>query len=241
MKALDYTKTAKVCLDGLNAQGLEIEELTDFDAVEQLIEDIGKPYLTPILAPNNNDFTDGNAFWLVAWDSYEPAVLIGAKLEVLQSEPIDKYWIRTSRRHYPNHNGETIKSVAPHVSSELTGRLAYIGDLYIRPQNRGSMAVLEKFMMLAQMAVALSWDPDFTYAFMRDRDVRLGFANRYGFTRHLPSVREWCDPPHGRSNSEWLVTLSRSDREHLLRNYARSSNKLGVVQNESIAPRVVNG
>ncbi len=241
MKALEFVKAATFCLDSLKASGLELEELTDFDAVEQLIEDMEKPYLTPILAPNNNDFTEETAFWLAAWDGTEPVILIGAKLEVLDREPVDKYWIRTSRRHYPSSTGETLSAVAPQAAQELYGRLAYIGDLYVRPQNRGSLAVLEKFMLMAQLLVAMRWDPDFTYAFMRDRDVRLGFANRYGFTKHLPSVREWSDPPMGRSNSEWLVTVSRSDRDHVIQSFVQSTNELRIVENKGVPPRVANG
>ncbi|MDJ0826809.1 MAG: hypothetical protein QNJ16_15025 [Rhodobacter sp.] len=241
MSTLNSLRTARVCINALESHGLELGELSDFDVVEQLIEDISKPYLTPILAPNRNDFTQENAFWLVAWDDCEPAMIIGAKLEDLKDEPIDKFWIRTARRHYPTPAGETIKSVAPHIPNELGGRLVYIGDLFVRPKNRGTLGVLEKFMLLAHLTVAIRWNPDFTYAFMRDRDVRLGFANRYGFTKHVPFARVWSDPPHGRSNSEWLVSLSRSDREHLTLNFARSTDMLRVVENESVPARVVNG
>ncbi len=228
-------------MDHLETLGLEIGQTSDFDSVELLIEEINKPYLTPVLAPDNNDFSRENAFWLIAWDDHEPAMIIGAKLEDLRDEPIDQYWVRTARRHYPTPRGETIKSVAPHIPKEIGGRLVYIGDLFVRPENRGTRGGLEKFMTLAHLVVANRWNPDFTYAFMRDRDVRLGFANRYGFTKHIPFAREWSDPPHGRASNEWLVHLTRCDREHLMRNVAKLPDVLRVVEDQPVPARVVNG
>jgi len=241
MKTLDYLLAAKACIDQLSKARLELTELSDFDLVGQVIEDLDKPYLTPVLAPNNHDFTEANSFWLVAWDDMEPAMLIGARLEMLGDEPIDAFWKRTSRRHYPSGQDETIESVAPQISKELSGRLVYIGDLFIRQQNRGSREVLDNFMLLAHVIVGTKWNPDHTYAFMRDRDVRLGFANRYGFTRHLPWAREWVDPPYGRDDSEWLVSLSRADRDHTVLKSVKSVDDLRVVEDVGITPKVVHG
>ena len=228
------------CLDNLKASGLEVSGIVDFELVDLLIEEMDKPYLTPVLAPANHDFTQENAFWLVAWNNEEPAMIIGARLEPLGTETVETYWKRTSRRHYPSGEGETIETVAPEVNKDLRGKLAYIGDLFVQRTHRGIPDLLENFMLFAHATIGLKWDPDFTYAFMRNRDVRLGFANRYGFTRHFPSARTWVNPPDGRSNSEWLVSLPRSDRNHVIRNVVASHDELRIVQNEAVPRKVVN-
>lgn len=240
LETIDYMLASARCLDKLHASGLEISGMVDFELVNILIEEMEKPYLTPVLAPTNHDFTQENAFWLVAWNNEEPAMIIGARLEPLGNESVETYWKRTSRRHYPCGDGETIETVAPEVNSELRGRLAYIGDLFVQRKHRGAAVLLENFMLLAHAAIGLKWDPDFTYAFMRNRDVRLGFANRYGFTRHFPSARVWVNPPDGRSNSEWLVSLPRNDRNHVVRNVLSSDDELRIVQNETVPRKVAN-
>lgn len=240
MDTIDYVVASARCLETIETFGLEISGIVDFELIALLLEEIEKPLLTPVLAPKQHDFTQENAFWLVAWDHDVPAMIIGARLEALGTEPIETYWKRTSRRHYPSGGRDTIVAVAPEVNNELRGRLGYIGDLFVQKTHRGHSQLLESFMMLAHATVGLKWDPDHTYAFLRNRDVRLGFANRYGFTRHFPRARVWVDPPIGRSNTEWVVSLPRSERNHVLRNVVASVDGLREVQNETVPRKVAN-
>lgn len=82
-------------------------------------------------------------------------------------------------------------------------------------------------MMLLHSCIATKWSIDWTYAMMRDRDVRSGFATAYGFSIQLPGVAKWADPaPEGRGNSEWLVAISEPHLSHVMHHYAKSLESL---------------
>ena len=105
--------------------------------------------------------------------------------------------------------------------------MAYIGELFMRPGFRGSRQKLRYFMMLLHTTIATKWTVDWTYAMMRDRDVKLGFATNYGFAIQIPGVARWSEPaPTGRGSSEWLVAVSAENLSHMMAHYAGSLESL---------------
>lgn len=197
--------------DYLLMQGYDVEEVEDYDKVQQLVDAAEKPYLTPISSPSHNDFTRTNALWLVARRNGDPAFLGCARLEDLGDEPVDRYWQRVMRRAYGAAGGEAVFNHRMEIGKNVGGRLAYFGDLYVAKGTRGSLLNLKTFVMLGHLAVSLKWDPDVTYCFLREKDVNRGAAINYGFTSVSPAPFDWVDPPETRGESEWLALLPRSE------------------------------
>lgn len=200
--------------NNLANQGYEVEELTDMSAVHDAVEAAGKAYLTPFNSPAHNDFTQKSALWLVARKEGVPAFLGCARLEDLGSERLDQYWPRVFSRAYGDsaNKGAVIRNVGSDIATEMSGRLVYFGDLFVSPSVRGSRSALRSFVALGHLAVSLKWDPDWTYCFVRERDLMRGAAALYGFTRHFGAPFEWIEePPTPRSRSERLVGLPRRD------------------------------
>ncbi len=142
-------------------------------------------------------------------------------------EKMGDYMIRTMRRHYPQQRRDAVLSFTDALPPNFHGRMAYIGELFMRPGFRGSRQKLRYFMMLLHTTIATKWSVDWTYAMMRDRDVKLGFATNYGFSIQIPGVARWSEPtPPGRASSEWLVAVSQDNLSHMMAHYARSLESL---------------
>jgi hypothetical protein len=197
------------CDQFLVAQGVEVLELVEYSRLHEVAASAAKGYLTPLMSPSHHDLTAGNSLWLVAWRGDEPVMLGAARLEELGAERVSSFWPRCLERLYNRPKGELIESVSEDVSSVLRGRLAYFGDLHVSPSFRGNLQSVRAFVTIGHLAVSLKWDPDFTYAFVREKDALRGASIRYGFMDAIPSPMIWKDPPSPRSNSEWCVFTSR--------------------------------
>lgn len=197
------------------AEGYTVRQVEDVATIPELIERVGKPYLTPLSSPLHNDLTEGNSIWLVAEEGDEPVYLGCARLEDLGRESIASYWSRSLERAYPNREGEgVIENVRLEVDRAIGGRIVYFGDLFVKGHRRGSRKALRTFVAIGHLAVSLKWNPDWTYCFVREADVLRGAAALYGFTMLYPNPFSWVNPPYPRDNSEWLATLPRSEVWH---------------------------
>jgi len=217
---LDAIKVGAMCPSTLDQQGAEIEMSTDFARAEDIAKTLGKDSFTPKLSHDFNDFIEQNAFWLFMKESGEYTASVAARFDNIGRESMSQYLRRTMARHYPHQGGDTLTNVADALPAGFHGGLAYIGELYVGENARGSRRKLRSFMMM-QVMIATKWDVDWTYAFMRDRDVQRGFSTLYGFTMQIPGIYTWNKPaPAGRGDTEWLVSLPAPDLEHVMSYYA---------------------
>lgn len=197
----------------LTKEGYEIEEITNSNQVMGLVDELEKPYLTPMSSPAFNDFTRAGTLGLVARRDGRPAMFGFARLEDLGDESVGQYWARVFGRAYGGDpSANVICDVRREVDRTLGRRLVYFGDLFVAPDARGSRLALRSFVAFGHLAVSLKWDPDWTYCFIRERDVLRGSAALYGFNRVFGRPFSWIgSPPAPRSNSELLVAVSRAD------------------------------
>ncbi len=225
--SLDLIKVGGECLGALAEAEIEVETITDFARAERLTREMGKEGLTPKLSGAYNDFTEESGFWLFMKERGEYITAIATRYDNVGRESVRDYMVRTMRRHYPHAHGHTLVGFTDAMPPEFHGRLAYIGELYVRPGWRGSRQRLRHLMFLLHCSIAAKWPVDWIYAMMRDRDVKAGFATSYGFTLQLPGVAKWAKPaPKGRGDAEWLVALSAPHLEHMMRYYAGSLQSL---------------
>ena len=221
--SLDLIKVGGACVQKLAQAGCDVEMITDFARAEALTEAMGKDSQTAKLSSKFNDFTEESGFWLFMKEADEYVTAVATRYDNVGRESMGDYMIRTMRRHYPQDGGETLLEFTNALPPGFHGRMAYIGELFVHPGHRGSRQKLRQFMMLLHTCIATKWQVDWTYAMMRDRDVRAGFATAYGFSMQLPGVAKWVDPaPKGRGSSEWLVALSEPHLDHLMHFYAGS-------------------
>ena len=96
---LDTSVLVGRCAERFREVGLRIKQLNDFSRIDALIDEIGKPYLTPQLSPNWHEFTEETAFWLIAEDlEGSPVAMMGVRLDQLGGEALSEYWVRQLTR-----------------------------------------------------------------------------------------------------------------------------------------------
>ncbi|VAW00491.1 hypothetical protein MNBD_ALPHA07-1218 [hydrothermal vent metagenome] len=225
--SLDLIKVGGACLNALAKEGCEVEIISDFVQAEDLVRQMGKTSLTVKLSGQFNDFTEESGFWLFMKEHGEYVTAVATRFDDVGRESMGDYMIRTMRRHYPHESGRTLLDFTGALPPRFHGHMAYIGELFVRPEKRGSLRRLRYFMILLQSCIATKWKVDWVYAMMRDRDVKRGFAANYGFSMQLPGVARWASPvPEGRGDAEWLVALPADHMAHMMRHYAGSLESL---------------
>lgn len=215
-----------ICREKLLLDGLVVQVEQDFDVVPKIIEAIGKPYLTPKMSPFYNDFTGANCFWLLLKKDDQVVGAAGARLDDLGDGSITEYWRRTMRRHYGHGVNEVVTDIASPLEQDLKGQLAYFGDLYFSRAAGRSLKTVRRFVLIGHMITALKWNPDWTYAFLREDDVRRGGCYHYGFNRYIPDAQFWVDPPAPRENTEYCVMTNRRDLAYMAQSFIRSPERL---------------
>jgi hypothetical protein len=227
LNSLDVIKVGGACVAGLGRNGYRIETVSDFEEMEQLVRTHGKTSVTAKLSSHYNDYTENSGFWLVLWEGETFVAAVATRYDNVGRESMGDYMRRTMRRHYPHPSGDTLLQFTTALPPGFHGRMAYIGELFVAPGQRGSRQRLRQMMLILHCCIATKWPIDWTYAMMRDRDVMAGFATTYGFTVQLPGVAKWADPaPPGRADSEWLVALSSEHLAHMMSYYAGSLESL---------------
>ena len=203
-------------LEKMRARGLEISQYDSFDGVCNILQHMGKPYLTPVLSPKSNDFTVANCHWLVALKDGKPVIAAGTRLDVITRGELRTFWQRQFRNHYGAGTLDQIDYVAELLNEQVFGKVAYFGDLFVSEDFRSpkTLNILGDFAMIAHFLIRGIWDPDWTYAFVRKADILRGAALRYGFTRQIPFPQRWIDPKPPRSNTEMCLLLSREEAVH---------------------------
>ncbi len=198
----------------LHDAGFECAVTVNAGEVAAMLRELEKPYITPYLSPGYNDFTWSSSFWFVVRCEGRLVAMGGVRFDDIGDEPIAEYWTRIFARHYgPGKPGE-IHSIAKPITEKVKGKLAYMGDLYVAKDWRGKRSYIKDAMVICHLIVSLRWSPDWTYAFLREKDVQRGASALYGFTWVVPNSKLFVDPKLPRSNGECCALISRADLEH---------------------------
>lgn len=196
----------------LKGRGCDVGVTHDYRSVSERLREIGKPYLTPTLSPEWNDFTQEGCFWITIGKGGRMLGAAGVKLERLGRERVSDYWRRIHQRQYGGGNRvTTIDGVSPLVDQRVAGDIVYFGDLFFTPELR-KMSAIEDFGHAALFHAAISWRADFFYAFLKDRDLRRGFGFQLGLMSCIPRAQIWSDPaPETRGSYEAFCYSSMED------------------------------
>lgn len=192
--------------------GLEVTGGTDFEYLAKVIDRIKDKRLSEELSPDFFEFTAKNGFWLMLRSRKGKCVsLQGARLEELGSDTLAQYWNKKQRRIYQlPSGGARLGEGHAHASTEIRGKVAYHGDMWLRKKYRGK-GIASAFVRLALLVSLNHWDVDHVYGLMSDRGVRRGFDLECGFFRRQPQGTHWVEEPKHIRGDDWLVWSSRLD------------------------------
>lgn len=214
------------CRIRLEVDGFSIEETDDYKAAVQSLRNVGKPYLTPNMSPEFNDFTSQTGFWILL--KHQGSIIggIAARLDRLGSETLGQFWERTNARLYGDGSAPQTQTLSEFVSKDVSGDITYFGDLILSKEYRGYGAHLRLFTMYCQMFTALLWDSDWQYSFISEARAETGGAFTYGFSKTIPGAQLWLHKQEKRRSSECCVISSRADVVDLATYYSRNLSKL---------------
>lgn len=225
MSDFHFNELASVCRELLKEDGYKIRAVEDFQTIGRVAEILGKPYLTPKLSPLMNDFTPNNCFWLLLEKDEEVIAAGGCRFDDLGKMKLSEFWKNNIARNYRGDN-RVISSVAAPVDEALRGRLVYFGDLIIEQKNRGRTKVLRRFTHFAQAFAMLKFDPDFSYAFIRNKDAGRGAMGAYGFNSIIHSAQRWTNAPDYHRDDDAVLYVSQDYFGYYAELMAQSPEKL---------------
>ncbi len=217
--SLDTSVVIGRCAERFRELGLTVRQSNDFNAVEALTQEIGKPYLTPQLSPNWQEFTKDHAFWLIAEDHKgSPTAMIGVRHDQLGGEALSSYWLRQlTRMHGEQKNSPIDTRHFPPAARKISGNVVYFGDLFVKPSGRGQPRFpLRAFSVMAYALSLLQWRVDWFYAFATDKHVRQGIQSQYMMVSAYPFVHYWEEAKPQRTDSDWLMCMDNEDAHYMI-------------------------
>jgi hypothetical protein len=213
-KDFEVARLFALCEAELNSASLSIEPTVDFASGEQRMRSLRKSSFTPMLSSQFHDFSRDDAFWLFLRRGSEDIAGVAARRDYLNSESLSSYWHRSYTRMYsPEGRRMSVGHAHPAVN-EIRGNVAYLGEFYFHPDERGSRNLMRILSHMLFAYCFIRWKPDWQYGFIRKKDVERGYASVYGFTLQIPGAQEWIEKAPGRDTGEYLVAIRQEDLFH---------------------------
>jgi hypothetical protein len=222
-----FNALAAECRHALKDDGYSILHAEDLNTIRELVDILGKPYLTPRLSPFLNDFTPNNCFWLLLTQGEQTVAAGGCRFDDLGNMKLSQFWKNCVARHYQRTGGAVV-DVAPPVDEHLSGRLAYFGDLIVHEDFRGAKAgrVLKRFTHFAIAFAMLKFAPDSVYAFVREKDIGRGAMKFYGFNTVIHNAQTWSNAPDYHRDDDACFLVSQKYFSYYAKLMVQSPEKL---------------
>lgn len=180
----------------LRAIGVQVEFGLDFEHLEECLEGLEKDKLTEHFRSDLNTYTPQNAFYIKALNGGELVALIAARFDDLGQQTLDVHLTKYWRRCYPGKAGPKVELAKqqPRFMREISGRVAYLGELWVKPEWRGKR--IHEYLVPLTTATAMQrWDPHWMYCWIRPVMWGKDYARAYGFSAVHPVGLIWEDCP----------------------------------------------
>jgi len=176
-------RALKSVIDDFAGADLEILDTSDAGhALELLPPEVAG--FTVHFAEGLFDLVTGGAYFFFVrhGKTGEVIAVVATKLEdTLDADLLGLLKCQWSRLYRAPGGGRAIVSEdQPAEFKKISGRLCYVGGLWVSPQCRGQ-GLATRLMRFAMISAALRWRPDWAYCWMRRPDLDNGNALRWGF------------------------------------------------------------
>ena len=179
---------ASTCLISLDRLGFTISVTEDLDGWQARMIEIGKPSNHPMMSPQWHDFAHPEAFGVQLSANGNLVGGVAARYHDLGQETLGQYWGRSYKRLYGNGADIPVHSPARKAATEVTGKVVYLGELFVTPDFRstGGAALVMNYLFLL---CAIRWKPSWIYGFIRQKDVLSGKPLQYGFRVFIRALK----------------------------------------------------
>jgi len=204
--------------DVISSHEMTIEVKTDFDEFSAVCRRLaGQNKCQPITLFDPKTI-DNDAFWIKGTTATGDIQHVQAVRHLeLADMTLTQYWKLHRQKFRPvAKNIDPSRSIFDDlpVTSNITGSVAYHGEMFISEQYRGSGLVLP----LARMAKATAFlrDPDYIIGFVEPKIAYCGIPLKYGYQHVHPNAISWYQPDTDDYYTDWFLWNAASDMAHLI-------------------------
>lgn len=236
MALLDATSLAVDLRHAAAARGVSLSVSEDFRAFGELSRTLaGRGSLSPMFDPAYSALDEERAFWVVGRDRAGAVVHLQAfRLDWIESSLSETFadWLVPLYRSTGDDPRPAAGGLSPSpLANRIAGRVAYHGELWIRPSAaRGMIGLSDLLPRFGLIEAYLRWQPDWLYGFVSERKACRGLPIRWGYTICQPGVLCWDQPLRDCPLVEWLAAASRADIEHLVTMQAHDPGLEGLAK-----------
>ncbi|MGD1926539.1 MAG: hypothetical protein ACFB03_20505 [Paracoccaceae bacterium] len=223
----------------LKVNGRTIEQQTNFSEIHREIVEMEKGRISPEMSWLHNDLSSSNAFYVVVRNSEGQMIAVCAVRHYqFNEETLTTFLERQYARLYGHGANAIDTTLMPPLANDIRGSVCYLGDYFIAREGRVSKEFNNSdFILLVYGLAIMQFDPDWIFAFVKQKNALRGLPAVYLIARCYPCALEWKVETDFRVDSDWLIGSSRRDLNYLFdliaRGRLRSVNSVGLVENKS--------
>lgn len=206
MHRREMERLAVECVQNLEALGVNIEILTDFDRVPEILDALAAD-IGPANNPEKLLMTSANAFWVVAYRGGEPMAAFGVRADDLGMFDAQSFLPRSIEVIFDVKVEDCMSEV---FAGRKWIRAAYFGGLISRLGRGGglgkdSVRIIQLMTAYAHHCAFRDLGSQVNYCFLRGGEGTRGL--RYGFLDADPFVWQTDRPMYSDGNPEWVMQL----------------------------------
>lgn len=202
----------------LEMKGARVIQITDLDVVVEMLAEMGAltndieaggPYVTRWLDPRKNVLSSQTSFWMFLVDDTGQIIgKLGNRYDELGRDSFYEYAARALRVIHSDDPANPPSERFPQIAHEITGNLAYCGDLFIDDAWRHK-GLVPDLMKLNYWIVASKWDNmDWAVNY-----VRASHGRQFSWTKkHWMMFSDTVDfsyPPSSPFRGHWFGCATR--------------------------------
>lgn len=202
----------------LESKGVRAVQVTDLDLVMDVLADMGAltndieaggPYVTRWLDPRRNVLSSKTSFWIFLFDIDGRVVgKLGNRYDEIGRDSFYKFAARALGAIHTDDPERAPYTRFPPIAHEITGNLAYCGDLFIDKDWR-HQGLVPDLIKLNYWIVASKWaDMDWAVNYVRaSHGVQYSWTNKHWMM--FPDTVDFSYPPSSPFRGHWFGCATR--------------------------------
>ncbi|MFV1728643.1 hypothetical protein VWY34_15480 [Phaeobacter sp. JH20_02] len=188
----------------LSESGVEVCLVDSADAIEAMMQDVGKDGSHPVSEVELDQISNGLAFWLALKKGRHFVACISARFTEITDGGFEEYWRDFCAEKYPCRSS-LVLGVRAEVDALIHGRVVYFGGVQVAENVQGNISRLRAFIEFAKLQAHSMWQWDTAFTIINAKHRPL--ARVYRFTDLIEGAVCWSDPPpKGLSNDQIFLT-----------------------------------
>ncbi|MEL8055947.1 MAG: hypothetical protein AAGK66_07325 [Pseudomonadota bacterium] len=216
MKQSGLFGLAHLCQCVFDMHGLVIDETDDADEFEQRMTAIGKVRRQRPFDTTKHIIPRHRSMAILLKDGHRDITGVIARSLDIGDQPLSALLHEEARVLYGH---DRVRSAVCPAAHQIRGRVAYFGEMFAPPADRGKPGVAAALVRYIQCLAFSKWSLDWSYAFIKKSEVEgRGRVAQYGFCIVEPNAQNWDGVEDQRRDSaEYMVANSRDQFDHLVK------------------------